>query len=191
MATEDCVRHTMDCPSSSLCPLSDSCVRVFTKRRNGNFDSQEHLPADVLFILDHSNLKDVYSWKAFSGIDGNIIDKLVERIAPDKDVAFTYLVRGWPVDRNTLPYHIQNKKITAKIDKKELARTKTLSFSEMKNKKKILDFCKVYLYRDIEYLKPKLIVAMGTSVKDFLFPSEKLQHLVNKLQIIPYKPPQR
>jgi len=150
------------------CPLDDSCSRVATKVIRSEYQNPDD-PVDVLIIADCPSSKEMQYGISFLGPERDIIESVVNQYAHDKTIAYTYLVRGWPIDRSSLRYI---DKPIRNMSNTELSWAKTMGLNAYQSKKEIVSNCIGYLVEDINVLKPKLIIVLGNNVKEALFPTE-------------------
>lgn len=153
------------------CPLNHSCGRVPSLVKRSPF-SEVDGPVDYLFVTEHPGVRETALKNPFKGPERKLIEDAFRKHAPEKTYAFTYLVRGWPVDEKTLGRlagkHLPNYNVD------ELRWVKNKSFNNHPHKNKILDLCTPYLEADIKKWQPKNVVVMGNVVKEALFPREPL-----------------
>ena len=153
------------------CPLSNSCNRTATRVDRSVFHTSEDR-VDIMFIADCPSSKEMLSRLAFVGAEKKLIDEVTENVCPDKSIAFTYLVRGWPVDFSKSRYYTPNDLIRNQTEQ-ELKWLKTQPLSTHPHKVQILENCLKYLQAHIQKLRPKLIIILGNVVKEALLSNEK------------------
>ena len=154
------------------CHLNKSCNRTATKIERSVYHTSDN-PVDVMFISDCPTSKEVVSPIAFLGPEKSLIHEVVSQVCPDTvTLAYTYLVRGWPCDTSTSKYYdprIDVKRLSAK----DISWVRSVSLSTYPKKQEIINTCSNYLLQDIQTLRPKLLILMGNTVKDFFFPNER------------------
>jgi len=152
------------------CPLADSCTFTATRIERSVYHTDKD-PVDILIVGDCSSLQDMISQKAFSGPEQRIINDVIAKEIPNATVAYSHLVRGCHLDMSRV--YNTGGVIPRKMAVSDLGRARTIGLASHPNKKQILDFCVPHLYKDILQIRPKLIIAMGTTVKETLFPKEQ------------------
>ena len=177
-------RRYPNCENKS-CPLNKSCGRVATKVERSPFHSIND-PVDIMFISDCPSSKEMLNKLAFLGPERNLIHEVTAKICPDSTLAYSYLVRGWPCDTSSSKYHTPDTDITS-LHQSKLGWIKSTSLKTHKNKAQLFDLCTPYLLKDIQALRPKLLILMGNVVKEFFFPNEKksllsLQNITKEFQ---------
>ena len=164
----------------TTCPLHNSCNRTAT-RINRTPHHQTTDPVDILFIGECASSKEMLSPLAFIGPEKQLIEEITNKTIPDSTIAYTYLVRGWPVDLSKSKFYANKPNIVVKklaID--ELKWIRTLPLSTHTQKQKIIENCSKFLLMDIQNLRPKLIIVLGNLVKETLFTGERKS--INELQ---------
>jgi DNA polymerase I-like protein with 3'-5' exonuclease and polymerase domains/uracil-DNA glycosylase len=155
------------CDFFNNCPLNNTCSRTGTELY---FPDGEEKTVDVMFIGDHSWLPDFHQQRPFVGPEGtHFLRPLLKKYLSDTSYALAYLVRGWPVDKTTLPpawreNRLQGLKIPDYV--------RTLSFANFKHQEQTVNMCSPYLFSDIEKLQPKKLILLGSTVFKTLFPKE-------------------
>jgi len=155
---------------TQMCPLHLSCSRTPTVVERSPF-SKETDPVDILFVADHPTSREMLINKPFLGPEKDIIKKVLGSVSEDLTYAYTYLIRGWPVDKNTIHPKFKDQSLTV-CSEFDLKRTKTLAWAKHPEAKEISDRCEKFILSDIEKYRPKLLVLMGKTVKEILIPTE-------------------
>lgn len=156
---------------NTKCPLHFSCSRIPSEVQRSAFSNVDD-PVDFLFVTDHPSSREMISRRPFKGPERNIIEKIFKKHAPEKTFAFTYLVRGWPIDEKSLKEYHKNRFLFAEdIDTRWIRST---SFTTHPNRTEIINSCQNFLLQDIKKWKPGTIVVMGNIVKEALLPQESL-----------------
>jgi DNA polymerase I-like protein with 3'-5' exonuclease and polymerase domains len=160
------------------CPLIETCAFTSTRIDRSVYHTSD-TPVDVLIIGASSTLKDMFSLNSFSGPEAKIIKEVITEIIPDSSIAYSNIVRGCYLDRSKV-YNPRNLPIKI-LPPDAFNRTRSLSLSTHPFKNEIIKKCLPHLIYDIKILKPKLIIALGTTVKDALFPKEQknILNLIN------------
>jgi DNA polymerase I-like protein with 3'-5' exonuclease and polymerase domains/uracil-DNA glycosylase len=129
---------------------------------------------DVMFISDSPSSKEMLNPLAFIGPEKKLLDDVLQEVCPDKSIAYTYLVRGWPVDLSKSKYYAnQPDTLVKNLPEKELRWLKSQPLNNHPQKKSILENCLKFLNNDIQKLRPKLLIFLGNAVKEALIPNEK------------------
>ncbi len=148
-----------------------SCGRVPTHVITDEFTTPGENPVDFMIVGDYSSMNEMSLRAPFLEGEGQILKKIVSETIPNKSVAYTYLVRGWPVDWSTVPEHFQHQTLTS-VKSQRLDRSRTKPLSNHPQRASIISHCLEFLKADIERLRPKMIVAMGNLVLETLFQRE-------------------
>jgi len=160
------------------CPLIESCTLTATRIERSIYHAQKD-PIDILIIGECSSLHDMLSQKAFSGPEKRLIDEVVAKEIPEATIAYSSLVRGCHLDTTGVynPQRLSPKKLSFN----DLSRARNIGISSHPCKKHIISLCLPHLLNDILQLRPKLIISLGVSVKETLFPKEQksLLQLIN------------
>jgi len=156
----------------SSCPLNNSCGRTATKIERSAYHTAND-PVDVLFVSDCPTSKEMLNPLAFLGPERDLIREVTSQVCPETaTLAYTYLARGWPCDIRSSKYLTANSDLT-KITARDASWIKSVSLTTHPQKQQILSLCSEHLFQDIKLLRPKLLIIMGSLVKDFLFPNER------------------
>lgn len=154
------------------CPLRLSCsqaspVRELSTDVEAITNSSGEI--DILVIGDHSGYKDVVSRTIFAAAEGELLKSIIKKYSPTKNIAYTYLVRGWPVEEESIPDYRKGQPLNVKDDKIEKY-IRTASLANHPQREEIISYCRPYLEAEIERFKPKMILVLGNLVKQTLFP---------------------
>lgn len=150
------------------CPLHMSCGRVPTHVITDEFTTPGENPVDFMIVGDYSSMNEMSLRAPFLEGEGQILKKIVQDTIPNKSVAYTYLVRGWPVDWATVPEQFQHQNLTS-VKSQRLDRSRTKPLSNHPQRAQIISYCQDFFKADIQRLRPKMIVAMGNLVLETLF----------------------
>lgn len=163
--------------SNTACPLYVTCSKPVTTIRAPNYKDDGKI--DILLIADHADKDAFVSRIPFSGMLTLIINELMEA-NPDKTIATAFMVRGWPVDEETIPPECRGQ--LSEANQRSLYPVRSVSFSAHAKKREIVNCCLPHLEKDILELKPGLIICLGNNVVEFLFPrnSESITNLYAK-----------
>lgn len=156
--------------SKSNCPFHLSCSRIGTRLDAPDFFELEK-GIDFLFIGDAATREDMYNYSPFSGLEGELLQSSIKEITPDKSIAYTYLVRGWPVDQSSVPSYLQYQQLYT-APKHKLDSVKSKNLITHPDGYNAIAQCWEFLIQDIERLNPKNLVVLGNSVLAALFPRE-------------------
>jgi len=154
------------CEYSTSCPLNKSCNRLSTEINHA--DTDENDPVDVLFIGDHATAPDLKARRPFNE-QSPVLRPLIQKVIPNRPFAMGYIVRGWPVDRSTLPSHMVDKFLGWDAIPED---ARTHFFADHPQKDHAINECLPLLINDIKRIRPKLIVMFGATVLKALFPRE-------------------
>lgn len=147
------------------CPLTLSCGRVGAVRRSTEFHEPTD-PVDFLFIADHSGAGDYRDAAHLRGFEGLLFERLMEDIAPQSSYAITYAVRGWPVEPAQIAEYGKL------IPRSDTDKFESISLNKHLDKHTIIQKCLPFLRDEIARLRPKLIVVLGNTALEALFPRE-------------------
>ena len=155
------------------CPLINSCNQTATQINRSIYHTADN-PVDILFVGEHPSSREMLHPLAFLGPEKQLIEEVLISACPDSTIAYTYLVRGWPVDLKKSKFYADKPNTIVKhLTLKEISWLKTLPLSNHPERQQIISNCSKFLLKDIEQLKPKLIILFGNSVKEALFPNER------------------
>ena len=163
------------------CPLHNSCNRTATRIDRSVFQTSSD-PVDIMFVADCPSSKEMLNPLAFIGPEKKILDEIIAEICPDKTIAYSYIVRGWPVDLSKSRVYANQPDVKVRaLSKYDLKWLRTLPLVIHPQKTQIIENCFKYLQNDIYQLKPKLLILLGNLVKDILLPNERkpIQQLLN------------
>jgi DNA polymerase-1 len=132
------------------------------------YQRKETDPLDFLFLVDSASGSDLYNQQILSGADGQLLMDTLRPFTEQFSFGFSSLVRGWPVDFSTVPTNKECKK----LELKEIHRCRTRTFISRQDKKEVVKNCLQFLKRDLERLRPKKIICLGTTLLRLLFPKE-------------------
>jgi DNA polymerase I-like protein with 3'-5' exonuclease and polymerase domains len=137
-----------------------------------------------MIIGDSSPIHDMLSQKAFSGPEKRLIDEVLKENIPDHTVAYSHIVRGCYLDESKV-YNPSGKPIK-QLKPDDVKKSRTLGVNAHPHRDKIVRLCIEHLYQDILTLKPKLIIVVGATVKEALFPKEtkSILQLLNHFRAI-------
>jgi len=159
--------------TDSDCPLIRSCSFTATRIDRSVYHASTD-PVDFLIISDYPNSKGMTGQLSFIGPERQLIEEVTKKVCPDCTIAYTYLVRGWPVDLSKSKIYANQPDVLVKrLQQKDIDWIKTLPLNNHPKKQIIIEKCFKYILQDIEHLKPKSIIVMGNLVKEALFPSER------------------
>jgi len=162
--------------TNNTCPLINSCNQTATQINRSAYHTSED-PIDILFIGEHASNKEMLHPLAFLGPEKQLIEEVIKDLCPDASIAYTYLVRGWPVDLGKSRFYSDKPDTKIKyLSLKEISWLKTLPLINHPKKQQIVEFCSKFLFKDIEQLKPKTIILFGNTTKETFFPNERKGH---------------
>lgn len=150
------------------CPLNMSCSRIPAEVRKSEFHEGN---VDVLIVSDYPSMEDTLARTPFTSSEGQIVKNLLKQELDEGAYAVSYLIRGWPIEKNSLPANLQNEYIT-RLNQRTLNYVRTLPMNSHPEKEKIKEYCISNLQYDIQILQPKKIIVMGGFVAEALFPTE-------------------
>lgn len=156
--------------TSKKCPLHLSCSRTPTLVERSPFTDKDG-DIDILFVADNPNAREMQYNRPFKGPEASIIKRVLGEVSEEITYAVTYLVRGWPVDPASIPAKHKEQSLISCSDF-DLSRMKTKSLSKHPDRTEIIDRCQEFILADIKKHRPKLLVVMGKTVKEALFPTE-------------------
>ena len=128
---------------------------------------------DVLFLAEHGGRSEFQNKVAFSGPELGLFDDLLKEFGETKSFGFTYLVRGWPIEWSSIPSHFHGRSFARCNNDWVLGKVRTTGLASRSDRYVIQQNCQEWLQGEIAFFRPKMIVVMGNSVVDALFPGEK------------------
>ena len=163
--------------TNTNCPLNDSCARpgarVFRPAMQQGRDPSQPDSLDVLFLAEHGGRSEFQNKVAFSGPELGLFDDLLKEFGETKSFGFTYLVRGWPIEWSSIPSHFHGRSFARCNNDWVLGKVRTTGLASRSDRYVIQQNCQEWLQGEIAFFRPKMIVVMGNSVVDALFPGEK------------------
>ena len=161
------------CSYATTCKLNKSCIRTPTTTIHQDYHNQNE-PVEYMFIGDHAGMREIKTKRVFSGTDGDILRSALRKYLPNSAYTLSYLVRGWPVEWDTVgngDYYKVNGGLEG-ANAESLRKARTLSFSNHPDKESVIGACSGFIDEDIRKLQPKILVLMGNTVLTSFFPRE-------------------
>lgn len=156
----------------TTCPYFRICDQVPCRIFQSEY-REAHSAVDILFISEFPNWKESQLRNHWVTSVGRMITKLMESDYPDKTFAVTSAVRGWAYKPESLIDPKYNGSKPSHMTEYVLSKAKTAPVNQNPNYYEILKNCKGHLDKDIQLLRPKMIVVMGTTALNSMFPNEK------------------
>lgn len=172
--------YQIQCNKTS-CPVFNSCRGIGSTHYYSEYQ-MDKTPIDILFVGDANGYKEFALGQPFQGLEGRLLRQIVEAALPNGNVAFTTLIRGWPLDEKTLPDEWKGRRIAHAPNYSFFDRTHSLSVGSHPFKRQMLQSCMPYFESELSFYRPKMIVAMGNTVVEALFPREN--RAITRLQDI-------
>lgn len=158
----------------NTCPLNLSCSRTGLKLANHVATDGS---VDFLIVGENASLDDYLSSVPFSGLEGSLIEEASKDCG--KTLAFSYLVRGWPVDLSNTREPLKSRGL-AGASSRDLQWIRSVPLKTLA-KSEIISRCINFLKADIEFIKPKQIIILGSEVQEALFPNASNRPSTNKM----------